>query len=95
MEQFKETALILTKARIGLSTKVRDEYLEHIIESIIVELSENNGLSLKGDNSYHLMFVVDYADWRYSNRDTDKGMPRHLQFRLHNMIVKGVGDDNG
>lgn len=90
MDQFKETVLILTKARIGLSTKVRDKYLEHIIDSIIAELSDNNGLSLKSGNSYHLMFVVDFADWRYSNRDSHKGMPRHLQFRLHNMILQGV-----
>lgn len=90
MEQFKESALELTKARIGLSTSVRDAYLEKIVDSIITELSDSHGLSLKSDNSYHLMFVVDFADWRYSNRDSHKGMPRHLQFRLHNMILKSV-----
>lgn len=86
----EETALSLVKARIGLSTSVRDEYLTHIIESIIKELEEMNGLSLDKDNSFHLMFVVDYADWRYSNRNSEKGMPRHLQYRLHNMILKNV-----
>lgn len=90
MDKFVETALDLTKARVGLSTNVRDTYLEKIIESIIEELSENNGLSLESGNSFHLMFVVDYADWRYSNRDSEKGMPRHLQYRLHNMILKNV-----
>lgn len=91
----KETALPLVKARIGLSTTVRDEYLEHIIDSIVTELKEVNGLSLKKDDPFHLMFVVDFADWRYSNRDSEKGMPRHLQFRLHNMILKKVTDDGG
>ena len=94
MEQFKSAALELTKARIGISTTVRDLYLEKIVESVIEELSENNGLSLDSDNSYHLMFVVDFADWRYSNRDNHKGMPRHLQFRLHNMIISNVGNKN-
>ncbi len=94
MDKFIVSALELTKARIGLSTTVRDLYLEKIIESIITELSESHGLSLKSDNSYHLMFVVDFADWRYSNRDSEKGMPRHLQFRLHNMIIKNLGNDN-
>lgn len=86
----KKTALPLVKARIGLSTTVRDEYLNHIIESVVAELNEVNGLSLDKDNPFHLMFVVDYTDWRYSNRDSEKGMPRHLQYRLHNLILKGV-----
>lgn len=94
MDQFKNTALELVKARIGLSTTVRDTYLEQIIASILTELTEVHGLSLKVDNPYHLMFVVDFADWRYSNRDSEKGMPRHLQFRLHNMILKKLGETN-
>lgn len=94
MDNFISTALELTKARIGLSTTVRDEYLEKIVESVVEELGENNGLSLESDNSYHLMFVVDFADWRYSNRDEPEGMPRHLQFRLHNMIIKNSGNKN-
>ena len=84
----KEAALPLVKARIGLSTKVRDGYLEHIIDSIVVELENMNGLSLDKDDPFHLMFVVDFADWRYSNRDKQEKKPRHLQFRLHNMMLK-------
>lgn len=90
----KEIALPLVKARIGLSTTVRDEYLVHIIDSVVTELEEMNGLSLDKDNPYHLMFIVDFVDWRYSNRDSEKGMPRHLQFRLHNMILKQATDSN-
>jgi len=89
----KGQVLALVKARIGLSTSVRDEYLEHIIDSVITELEEAQGLSLDKDNPYHLMFVVDFADWRYSNRDSEKGMPRHLQYRLHNMILKEMTND--
>ncbi len=86
----EEQALVLTKARIGLSTKVRDEYLEFIIKSVIKELENDEGLSIDLDNPHHLMFVVDFADWRYSNRDSEKGMPRHLQYRLHKLIIKKV-----
>ena len=89
----KTLALELAKSRIGLSTSVRDEYLEHIIEGVITELIEINGLSLKEDNPFHLMFVVDFADWRYSNRGSEKGMPRHLQYRLHNLLLKEAVKD--
>lgn len=89
-----ETILKLTKARIGIKTNVRDEYLQKIVESVIEEMNESHGLLLDSDNSFHLMFVVDYASWRYLNRDQPEGMPRHLQFRLHNMIISNLGDKN-
>lgn len=83
--------LQLVKARIGITTAVRDSYLTAIIEGIIKELTDEKGLVLDGDNSYHLMFVVDFATWRYQNRDTMEAMPRHLQFRLHNMMIHAGG----
>ena len=83
--------LQLVKARIGITTAVRDSYLTAIIEGIIKELTDEKGLVLDGANPYHLMFVVDYATWRYQNRDTMEAMPRHLQFRLHNMMIHAGG----
>ncbi len=83
--------LQLVKARIGITTAVRDSYLTAIIEGIIKELTDEKGLVLDGDNPYHLMFVVDFATWRYQNRDTMEAMPRHLQFRLHNMMIHAGG----
>lgn len=86
-----ETALELTKARIGISTNVRDTYLKEIVKSIVTELKDNNNIKLDETNSYHLMFVVDWATWRYLNRDHQEGMPRHLQYRLHNMVISNLG----
>ena len=83
--------LQLVKARIGITTAVRDSYLTAIIEGIIKELTDEKGLVLDGDNPYHLMFVVDFATWRYQNRDTMEAMLRHLQFRLHNMMIHAGG----
>lgn len=87
-----DNALELTKARIGLRSDVRDEYIQHIVKSVVKELESEYGLSLDSDNPYHTMFVVDWSDWRYSNRDAPEAMPRHLQFRLHNMIISNVGE---
>ena len=79
--------LELVKARLGITTAVRDIYLTAIIEGIIKELTDEKGLVLDGTNPYHLMFVVDFVTWRYQSRDSDAGLPRHLQFRLHNLII--------
>jgi hypothetical protein len=78
--------LQLVKEVIGIKTNVRDIYLTAIIKGVIKELEDEKGLSLDGSNDYHLLFVVDYASWSYKNKD-GAGMPRHLQFRLHNLII--------
>lgn len=81
------TILDLVKARLSLSTDKRDTYLTVIISSVITELVDEKGLTLDAENNNQLMFVVDYASWRYMNRDSNAGMPRHLQFRLHNLVL--------
>ncbi|WP_363549557.1 hypothetical protein [Caldifermentibacillus hisashii] len=88
----KETTLNLIKERLGIRSNVRDTYLTAILESVIVELEQEKGLVLDGTNPYHFMFVVDYAEWRYSNKGSMDGMPRHLQFRLHNLMISGGGN---
>ena len=89
------TVVALVKERLGIRTNVRDIYLTAIVDGVVKELEEEKGLALDGANPYHLMFVVDYATWRYQSRDSDAGLPRHLQFRLHNLMIHtggGAGD---
>lgn len=86
------TVVALVKERLGIKTAVRDTYLTAIVDGVIKELEDEKGLALDGANPYHLMFVVDYATWRYQSRDSDTGMPRHLQYRLHNLFIHARGD---
>lgn len=81
------TILSMVKARLGITTAVRDNYLLAIIEGVLKELEDEKGLVLDGTNPYHLMFIVDYVVWRYQSRDSDGAMPRHLQYRLHNLMI--------
>jgi hypothetical protein len=86
------TVVALVKERLGIKTDVRDIYLTAIVDGVIKELEDEKGLALDGANPYHLMFVVDYATWRYQSRDSDTGMPRHLQYRLHNLFIHARGE---
>lgn len=96
------TALDLVKARLGISTNIRDNYIKAIIEGIIKELEDEKGLALDDANPYHLMFVVDYSTWRYQSvnatevTSTSKvlPMPRHLQFRLHNLMIHAAKESD-
>ncbi len=103
-EQFIEIALELTKARLGISTTIRDALLRNAVESVVEELEDEKGITLKYGSALHLDFVKDYATWRYQSvGDTQTtstsrpmAMPRHLQFRLHNLMIHQhakVGED--
>lgn len=48
------TVLELVRARLGLTSAVRDTYLAAIIDGIIKELTDEKGLVLDGTNPYHL-----------------------------------------
>jgi len=81
------TVLALVKERLGIKTTVRDTYLTAIISGVLKELEDEKGLTLDEANSYHLLFCVDYVTWHYQSRDSNTGMPRHLQYRLHNLMI--------
>jgi len=85
----------LVKDRLGIRSTVRDTYLTAIAKGVMKELEDEKGLTLDGANDYHLLFVCDYATWRYQSVGNSEttftgnplSMPRHLQYRLHNLIV--------
>lgn len=97
-----KTILDLVKARIGIRTTVRDAYLTAIIKGIVRELKDDQGLVLTETNPHHLMFLVDYAVWRYQSVASTEttstsiplSMPRHLQWRLHNLMISGVKNED-
>ncbi|WP_137598197.1 phage head-tail connector protein [Paucilactobacillus kaifaensis] len=85
--------LALLKANLGINSELRDTYLESIIKSVKNELISEKGIDYEPDNPTHLMFMVDYAAWRFRNRG-EGAMPRNLQYRLHNLIIHNGGDSN-
>lgn len=87
--------LALVKTRLGITTAVRDTYLAAIVSGVVRELEHEKGIALDPADMNHVMFCVDYATWRYQSRDESGAMPRHLQYRLHNLIISaggGAGD---
>ncbi len=83
-----EGALELVKSRLGITSSARDVYLKAVISGVVSELSSVQGIALNENIPAHLMFVVDYVEFRYSNRENPV-MPRNLQFRMHNLFISG------
>ena len=87
---FKASALDLLKASLGYKSNVRDILFKKIIDGVISELTDEKGIKLEYDNSSHLMFVVDLSAFRYDNKGGNV-MPRNLEYRLRNLIIKFGG----
>lgn len=81
-----EKALSLLKAKLGISSPVRDEFLRAITGGVIVEIKNIYGYDLQEDNLNDVMLLVDIAEYRYNSKDYES-MPRRLQFRLHNLMI--------
>jgi hypothetical protein len=81
----------LAKERLGIRSAVRDLYIQMIAESVVRELTDEKGIVLLQSDANHLMFCVDYATWRYQSRDDTGALPRHLQYRLHNLMIHSGG----
>ena len=89
-ETNEDKILGLVKATLGYKSSVRDELLQAIIKSVVDELTIQKRISLNAENSEHLMFVVDYTVFRYENKGGSV-MPRNLEYRLRNLIIKFGG----
>ena len=89
-ETIEDKALGLVKATLGYKSSVRDELLKVIVKSVVDELEIQKRITLNYDNSEHLMFVVDYSVFRYENKGAGT-LPRNLEYRLRNLIIKFGG----
>lgn len=85
-----EQILELVKFNLGISTTVRDRYLNNLIEGAKAELTEK-GVTPDGQpDSYqkaYYYFIHDYVSWMYRNRGGEVALSPGLRFRLNNLIV--------
>lgn len=86
-QQQRSDILNLVKAVLGYRTDVRDVLLFRIIDSVVDELEEVKGVPFDFGNNEIVMYVVDMAVFRYQNLGGGT-MPRNLDYRLKNLIVK-------
>ena len=88
--------LKLLKIRLGIASNARDEYLLHLVESTVAMLDDEKGIHADLTNPAISNFVINYTAWMYESKGEMGGMPRHLQFAMHNLMIhnKKPGDTN-
>lgn len=82
-----EKVLQLLRARLGISTSVRDSLLSALIDGIISDCKNTHGITLTENQPEHIIFVLDWATWKYQHPE-DGTTPRSIQHRLKNLIIK-------
>lgn len=87
-----ELVLPLLKANLGISSVKRDTYLIALLDSIVSELADKgiHWIIKEGSDDHdYIMLVLDYASFQYRKRG-EESMPRNIQYRIRNRIIKGV-----
>jgi hypothetical protein len=82
MGSLSTQALTLVKTRLNRASgdTSLDTYLAKVIEAAELEI-ERMGINLQ-DDADDLMTLVDFAVWRYQNRDQAGERPQWLRYRL-------------
>ncbi|GAA0268597.1 hypothetical protein GCM10008922_29020 [Faecalicatena contorta] len=89
----ENVVLPLIKARLGISTSVRDLLLNAIIAGIVSDCQNTHGIALDAGKPEHVLFVLDWTTWKYQHPE-DGTTPRSIQFRLKNLIIGKAGVSN-
>ncbi|MGA3598582.1 hypothetical protein [Lysinibacillus agricola] len=89
-EEKLATCLSLFKLDMGITHNLRDTLFANLIESSTIEL-EKMGVNLSSGTVEDTQLIVDYSAWMYRKRQEDIGLPRNLQFRIHNRVIQKVG----
>jgi len=79
----------MVRARIGMTSTLRDVYIGRIVDAVIDELTNIKKIDLTEEYT-SFMLVVDITEWRYSNPQNTGDMPIHLKKRVNDMIIKSV-----
>lgn len=84
------TCLSLFKLDLGITHNLRDTLFTNLIESSSIELSKM-GVDLSNETVEDIRLIIDYSAWMYRKRQEDVGLPRNLQFRIHNRVIQKAG----
>lgn len=79
--------LSLLKADLGITHDKRDAYFNALLQSAKIEL-EGKGMNLNIEDTADMCLISDYAAWSYRKRGEDVGLPRNLQRRIRNKVIK-------
>lgn len=92
-EQKLAICLSLFKLDMGITHGLRDTLFTNLINSSAMELAKM-GIDFSNETVEDIQLIVDYSAWMYRKRQDDIGLPRNLQFKIHNRVIQKAGGSN-
>ncbi len=92
-EQKKEMIALL-KLDLGISHNKRDAYFDALMEASEKELIKK-GISLDFADVDDKMLCVDYAAWKYRNREKDMELAKNISSRIRRRATKKRSQKRG
>ena len=92
MAYSEATVLGIVKARLNrlADDTTIDGYLSQRIEAADGEL-KRTGINLSADDVDDSVFLADFVEWKYKNRDKDIGMPEWLRLARRERFLSSKG----
>ena len=88
MAQQESTMLTMLKVDLGIrSTTAYDARLDQLLTAAEAEIIKAGASTLDASMPLDQQLIVMYAAWLWKRRDTMEGMPRMLQYHLHNRVL--------
>lgn len=81
-----ETLLAMLKVDLGLTTDAYDTRLTQILTAAQAEIVAAGAATLDPAQPLDAQLIVIYAAWMWAKRDDHDGMPRMVQYALHNRV---------
>ena len=79
-------AIEILKSDLRILHDKSDEYLQNRIDAAKIEI-EREGIKIDESKIDHVLVIVDYAAWLYRKRTQNIDFPRHLRYRLNNILI--------
>ena len=91
--ELNKIILQLLKSRLGKTPESKYAILYAIKDAILDECENVRGIQLEEKRYSDILLVLDWATWKYNHPDGGI-MPRSIQFRIHNRMIKAVNNES-
>lgn len=78
--------LFITKSKLGLTYIEEDSAVRFAIVAARQELTNTYGLTIDQTRADHVNILTDMAVYNYQIKDDKGALPRHLEFRINNLM---------
>lgn len=87
LTDIEDDVLEIAKAKLGLTSLIDDTTVRFALVAAKQELTDNYGITLDTERADHVNVLTDMAVFNYQMKGDKGALPRHLEFRINNLML--------